>query len=243
MQLGLFQVNGPLGIPRARAAVRLHIDDGRDCYAQSLSTRTNAGGAASVRFVVAPDGAVSASTVLRAIPTSEIAAQCLSAATRQWVFPADRSGRSSVITMSVTFDRRGPIATPPTTDRAGAGPLSLTVPTRVLGDFGPGDARSSGGSEFDDFTMNLRAGQVVTIVARARVAPGAESSLDMFATILAGTSELMQDDDSAGNLNSRIIFTAPRAGRYTLRVTTFGGGSHPGAYEVQTYAGARPNAQ
>jgi peroxiredoxin len=45
-------------------------------------------------------------------------------------------------------------------------------------------------------------------------------------------TELAEDDDSGGNLNSRIIFNCPADGEYKIVCTTFGGDMKGGAYTL-----------
>jgi hypothetical protein len=124
-----------------------------------------------------------------------------------------------------------------------AGATALAVGTTVTGALAAGDHALEDGSVGDDFSLALTAGQAVTIVTRGGpsvTTPG--SNLDVYTVILdAQGQEVTHDDDSAGDLNSRIVFTPPAAGTYTVRVTTFGSGLKQGAYTVQTYAGAMPN--
>lgn len=120
---------------------------------------------------------------------------------------------------------------------------TLAVPSTVQGTLSASDTRLQDGSVADDYVLNLTANQPVTIVVRGGPStsePG--SNLDVYAIILRNGAEIAHDDDSAGNLNARLVFTPPTTGQYTLRVTTFGSGLHQGAYTVQTWPGANPNA-
>ena len=121
---------------------------------------------------------------------------------------------------------------------------SLAVPGTVQGTLQAGDTQMPDGSVADDHTVWLTAGQPSTVVVRggsATTSPG--SNLDVY-TILLGPNhqEITHDDDSAGNFNSRIIYTPTQTGMYTVRVTTYGSGLKTGAYTVQTYDGANPSA-
>jgi hypothetical protein len=118
----------------------------------------------------------------------------------------------------------------------------LTIGQTVQGDLRTGDAVLSGGSLAVDYTFELRAGAVFTAVLRGGASvttPG--SSLDMYVILMFHGAEVTHDDDSAGNLNSRIVYTAQNRGTYVLRVTTFSGGQQ-GHYTLQTWAGAHPDA-
>ena len=51
--------------------------------------------------------------------------------------------------------------------------------------------------------------------------------------VLDGEATLAEDDDSAGELASRVRFTAPHAGRYTLRVMSHGPWLNLGEYSLR----------
>jgi hypothetical protein len=109
----------------------------------------------------------------------------------------------------------------------------------ISGQLEAGDTVQSDGALGDEYRIYLSAGNSITIVARggaSRTTTG--SNLDMWLELLQGGTELTHDDDSAGSLNSRIVYTAPTSGVYTIRVRTYGGGAKEGAYTLQTYAGA-----
>jgi hypothetical protein len=113
----------------------------------------------------------------------------------------------------------------------------------VTGTLLDGDYRLSDGSLMDDYGILLTAGQTVTIVVRggpSLSSPG--QNLDMMFAIVANNTELAQDDDSAGNLNARIVFTPPASGLYFIRVSTAGAGMQMGSYTVQTMPGGMPTA-
>jgi len=121
-------------------------------------------------------------------------------------------------------------------------PIATTA--MVNGTLQPGDSTFEDGGIFDDWGVRLTASQPLTIVARG----GAEttnpgSNLDVMIAVfdLHGT-RLATDDDSAGNLNARIVFTPPADGLYFIRVTHALQGNHNGAYVLATTAGANPQA-
>lgn len=125
----------------------------------------------------------------------------------------------------------------------GRGHGSLPIPGIVTGTLQLGDRVLPDQSAYDDHTVWLTAGQPVTIVVRggpSTSSPG--SNLDVYTFLMRNGQEVTHDDDSAGNFNSRIVFSAPQTGLYTIRVNTFGGGLKTGAYTIQTWAGANPLA-
>jgi len=118
-----------------------------------------------------------------------------------------------------------------------------TVGMIQTGNLQMGDTPLTDGSVADDYNVMLTAGMPVTIVVRGGpsvTSPG--SNLDVYTILLQNGVEVTHDDDSAGNLNSRIIFTPPTTGMYTVRITTYGSGLRQGMYTLQTYPGANPMA-
>ena len=125
--------------------------------------------------------------------------------------------------------------------RTGQG--TLAVPAVVMGSLQTGDTTLQDGSVADDHTVWLTAGTPVTVVVRggpSTSTPG--SNLDVYTIMMFNNQEVAHDDDGAGNLNSRLIYTPTQTGMHTVRVTTYGSGLKTGTYTVQTYAGANPAA-
>ncbi|MCC6873419.1 MAG: PPC domain-containing protein [Sandaracinaceae bacterium] len=120
----------------------------------------------------------------------------------------------------------------------------LAIGTSLQGTLQVGDERLSDGALMDDYAIELRAGQSVTVVVRGGPeVGGAGTSLDVMAVLLTVEGEhLLLDDDGAGNLNARIVFTPGSDGTYILRVTHALSGVHQGPYTLQTLAGAHPEA-
>jgi hypothetical protein len=119
----------------------------------------------------------------------------------------------------------------------------LTIPSTVTGTFVTGDATDSDGSLYDEFRVFLSSGSSITLVARggaSRTSPG--SNLDMYLVLLQNGVEVTHDDDSAGSLNSRIVYTPTTSGFYQVRVRTFGGGAKEGDYTLQSWTGSLPGA-
>lgn len=75
------------------------------------------------------------------------------------------------------------------------------------------------GSHCKIFTVKMDAGRAYTIDLQS-------VQFDSYLRLEdANGNNLAQDDDSGGNLNSRITFSAPQAGVYRVVATTLGGGS------------------
>ncbi len=125
----------------------------------------------------------------------------------------------------------------------GRGHGSLPIPGTVAGTLQLGDRVLPDQSAYDDHTVWLTSGQPVTIVVRggpSTSSPG--SNLDVYTFLMRNGQEVTHDDDSAGNFNSRIIYTPTQTGLYTIRVNTYGGGLKTGAYTIQTWTGVNPTA-
>jgi len=91
----------------------------------------------------------------------------------------------------------------------------------IRGRLEDGDARTRGsdGYRYDDYRVNLRAGQRLE-------AQMTSDDFDAYLEVYAEDSlrqSLASDDDSAGDLNARLRFTAPEAGVYIVRARTFSG--------------------
>ncbi len=78
-----------------------------------------------------------------------------------------------------------------------------------------------------DYSLSLDSGQGVSITLIS-------DDFDAYLQVLDGDGTILaSDDDSAGSLNSALLFTAPLSATYTVRVSSFGG-SATGAYTLTT---------
>ncbi|GAA0771838.1 PPC domain-containing protein [Brevundimonas olei] len=107
----------------------------------------------------------------------------------------------------------------------------------IRGRLEEGDARTRGsdGYRYDDYRVNLRAGQRLEAEMTA-------DDFDAYLEIYAEGSlrdSLASDDDSAGTLNARLRFTAPEAGAYIVRARTFSG-IETGDYQLSLKERAAP---
>lgn len=107
----------------------------------------------------------------------------------------------------------------------------------IRGRLEEGDARTRGsdGYRYDDYRVNLRAGQRLEAEMTA-------DDFDAYLEIYAEGSlrdSLASDDDSAGALNARLRFTAPEAGAYIVRARTFSG-IETGDYQLSLKERAAP---
>lgn len=107
----------------------------------------------------------------------------------------------------------------------------------IRGRLEDGDARTRGsdGYRYDDYRVNLRAGQRLE-------AQMTSDDFDAYLEVYAEDSlrqSLASDDDSAGDLNARLRFTAPEAGVYIVRARTFSG-IETGDYQLSLKERAAP---
>jgi hypothetical protein len=88
-----------------------------------------------------------------------------------------------------------------------------------------GDCTLSDGSYYDGYLVYLRAGQQITLTQRS-------TAFDTY-LILADASgnSLVENDDGAGGTDSRIVYTATRAGAYMIAANSFSSGA-TGAYTL-----------
>jgi hypothetical protein len=113
----------------------------------------------------------------------------------------------------------------------------------VRGALAAGDTVLTDGSYADNYALSLTEGQPVTIVVRGGARSDINETMDMYSALFLGDAEIEHNDDiTAENRDSRIVYTPTRTAVYRLVVTTFGSGAKPGAYEVVVAAGANPNA-
>ncbi len=89
-----------------------------------------------------------------------------------------------------------------------------------------GDQTMNDGTFADVWTFQGNAGQTVTIDVMS-------DDFDAYAQLLdAAGNRLAEDDDSGGNLNSRITFTLPSTGQYQIVVNNFGDSRRTGVYRL-----------
>lgn len=100
--------------------------------------------------------------------------------------------------------------------------VGQTVPGRLE----QGDRTMSDGTWADVFQFQGAAGQRVTIELRSE-------EFDTFLQLLDSQgNRLAEDDDSLGDLDSRIVFTLPAAGTYQIVVNNYGEARRAGTYTL-----------
>ncbi len=137
--------------------------------------------------------------------------------------------------------RRMMHAAPPTGPALPTGAPAIAVGASAVGELTATDTALPTGPVADSYTVTLTANQRVTIIARggpSNSTPG--SLLDVYCEVLQADRVLANDDDGAaspeGARNCRVLFQAPAAGTYTLRVRTAGPARGLGPYNVQVYS-------
>lgn len=150
----------------------------------------------------------------------------LLAYTQRWFVPADPdagAGGNKVTAPLPPAERREA--------REEAVP-TIEVGATVSGRLGPGDRRRGGGQFEDRFMIDGAAGDRLDIRL-------ASAEFDPLLSVTGPGFEAANDDDQArGTRNSRLLVTLPRAGRYTVSVSSYARSSG-GAYLLEVEA-ARP---
>lgn len=98
--------------------------------------------------------------------------------------------------------------------------------TTVQGRLETGDQQMNDGTWADVWQFQGAAGQTVTIELRSE-------EFDTYLQLLDGAgNRLAEDDDSLGDLDSRIVFTLPSSGLFQLVVNNFGDSRRAGIYTL-----------
>jgi hypothetical protein len=104
---GNADVRGSLSKEVIRRVIRQHINEVRACYEQQLNARPDLQGRVSIKFVVAPTGAVQQA----AMESSELhhpkAEQCIAQAVRRWIFPAPENGGLVIVSYPFVLSQTG----------------------------------------------------------------------------------------------------------------------------------------
>lgn len=96
------------------------------------------------------------------------------------------------------------------------------------------DPRLRDGARFDDYALDLGEGERVTVELRGGTTRGFLCrTLDVELRVLDGDRVLAADDDGGGAFASRVSLRVPRAGRFTVRVTTHGPWANLGEYTLR----------
>jgi hypothetical protein len=114
----------------------------------------------------------------------------------------------------------------------------MSIGSNVSGALQGGMAMTSSSALYTDYVVNLYAGQTVTFVLHGGASwttPGGQ--LDPLMQLYGGGQLLAEDDDGAGGMDSRIMFTAPWSGAFVVRATTYGYGPNQGYFTLASRYG------
>ncbi len=100
-------VQGALAPEVIRRVVMRNLGQVRHCYEQALAAQPDAQGRVTVRFVISPSGAVSASSVAASTFPVPATAQCIAAAVGRWAFPAPTGGGVVAVTYPFNLTASG----------------------------------------------------------------------------------------------------------------------------------------
>jgi hypothetical protein len=112
---------------------------------------------------------------------------------------------------------------------------ALALGTSIDGALDEGDAFLESGSLFEDYAIDLDAGQRVAIDLRGgRSVTEGCCKLDVLLEVLGDSGgSLARDDDGGGDFDAHLDWVAPARGRYVVRASTYGSGRKRGAYTLR----------
>lgn len=148
------------------------------------------------------------------------------------------------VMLGLDLPRRAPDPDPKTPVEAPPPPTAaVAVGSVTRGALDAADRRMRDGSLFDDYALDLAAGEAVRVELRGGRTTGFLCHvLDVQLRVLEGDRVVADDDDGGGGLGSRADLTATRATRYTLRVTGHGPWRNRGDYTLRVVpAGVGPH--
>jgi hypothetical protein len=148
--------------------------------------------------------------------------------------------RMLVLTMSKVLEALGLPGRPTYPPRTPSGeapvPGEILIGGRVKGALEDGDTSLENGALFDDYAIDLEARQTLDIDLRGgRSKSEPCCNLDVFLEVLQDGRSLAHDDDGNGGFDARLLWTAPDAGRYVVRVSTSGSGRKRGEYTLSIH--------
>lgn len=86
------EIHGSLAKEVIRRTIGRHISEVRFCYEQELNAHPDLQGRVTVKFIIAPTGAVQAAAVEKSELGNTKAEQCIAQAVRRWTFPSPEGG-------------------------------------------------------------------------------------------------------------------------------------------------------
>lgn len=104
---GRADVRGSLSKEVIRRIIRRHINEVRFCYEQELNARPDLEGRVSIKFIIAPTGAVQNAAVAGSTMNNPRVENCIAKAARRWNFPAPEGGGIVVVTYPFVLQQSG----------------------------------------------------------------------------------------------------------------------------------------
>ncbi len=86
---------------------------------------------------------------------------------------------------------------------------TIRVGSTIRGSLTPADVQTDSGWYHDDYTFSGSAGQVIQVDLES-------DEFDTFIDLYQGTRWVAEDDDGGDGLDSRLVFTLPETGSYTI---------------------------
>ncbi|HNH83703.1 MAG TPA: DNA/RNA non-specific endonuclease [Acidobacteriota bacterium] len=115
---------------------------------------------------------------------------------------------------------------------SGCTTTAITLPATINGTIATTDCLLSDGSYADKFSFTGSANQSVTITHDG-------TGFDAYLIVEGPNSYRQEDDDSAGNTDSKLVLTLPTAGTYTITATTYDP-NKTGSYTLTVTTGTTP---
>jgi outer membrane biosynthesis protein TonB len=100
-------IHGSLSKEVIRRVIHQHISEVRHCYEQELNVRPDLQGRVSVKFVIAPTGAVQAAAVESSELRNARVEQCIAQSVRRWIFPAPEGGGLVIVGYPFVLSQTG----------------------------------------------------------------------------------------------------------------------------------------
>jgi hypothetical protein len=104
---GQADVHGSLSKEVIRRIIGRHINEVRFCYEQELNSRPDIQGRISIKFIIAPTGAVQNALVDSSDMGAPKVEQCIAQSVRRWTFPAPEGGGIVVVTYPFVLQQTG----------------------------------------------------------------------------------------------------------------------------------------
>ena len=98
IEMGRVQAIGGLSREAIRRVVSRHRNEVKFCYEQELQSRPDLEGRVTMRFAIAPSGAVQLATVQSSSLGSQRVESCVASAVRRWTFPQPEGGGMVMVT-------------------------------------------------------------------------------------------------------------------------------------------------